>query len=344
MSLTYRDKRRLQRAGLVGLVALLVGILVWFCWVIWLERYVVYSREGATLDFGVSDTLSVGQIATPPVEGETVPIYINEGSDAINVSTELVQINGYFIDSEMLETDVNTARDLIATLPSGTAVMVELKTIWGKFHYSSDLTDAVLSNANTNAVDSLITDITSRNLYAIAMVPAFRDRNYGLNHVSAGLAIPKKGYLWVDDQKCYWLDPTDSETITWLRQIVEELKSLGFDEVMFTEFRIPDTQNIELSGDRTEIINNAAAKLVSACATDNFALSFMAADAGFKLPEGRARQYMDNVGAKNVASVAAGLQLADPKINLVVMATTNDTRFNEYSVLRPIAMAATGEN
>ena len=41
MSITYRTKRRLQRAGLIGGIVLLVVILVAFCWVVWLERYVV---------------------------------------------------------------------------------------------------------------------------------------------------------------------------------------------------------------------------------------------------------------------------------------------------------------
>ena len=49
MNLTYRTKRRLYRAALIGGIVLLVIILVGFCWVIWLERYVVYTREGATL-------------------------------------------------------------------------------------------------------------------------------------------------------------------------------------------------------------------------------------------------------------------------------------------------------
>ena len=54
MKLTFTTKRKLQRAGLVALIVLLVSILVWFCWVIWLERFMVYSAEGATLNFEAS--------------------------------------------------------------------------------------------------------------------------------------------------------------------------------------------------------------------------------------------------------------------------------------------------
>ena len=88
MNLTYRTKRRLYRAALIGGIVLLVIILVGFCWVIWLERYIVYDREGATLNFDLVDTPSAGQLAMPPSAGETVPIYVNEGLDAIDPMKE----------------------------------------------------------------------------------------------------------------------------------------------------------------------------------------------------------------------------------------------------------------
>jgi hypothetical protein len=117
MNITYRTKRRLQRAALIGATVLLLLILVGFCWVIWLERYVVYTRDGATLNFDVVEMPGAGQLAMPPSAGETVPIYVNEGLDAIDLNQELSQISGYYIDTEMLQTDVTGARDIIATVP-----------------------------------------------------------------------------------------------------------------------------------------------------------------------------------------------------------------------------------
>lgn len=339
MTLTYTTKRRLQRFGIVALILLLAAILVWFCWVIWLERYVVYSDDGATLNFEPANP-GAGQIAKPPSADETIPIYVNEGSDAINTSTEMTQISGYFIDTDTLLNDLAGTRDAIATLPPGSAVMVELKNIWGTFFYTSELPDATLSTKlDTHAVDSLITDLTSRNLYAIAMVPAFRDRSYFLinnSHTTAGLSMSGKGYLWSDDEKCYWFNPTSAATHNWLAEIAVELKELGFDEVVFSEFRFPNTSSVKFSGDRAEAVATAAAKLVSSCSTENFAVSFLSSDSGFVLPEGRSRLFLDNVSARNAAAIAATAQVADPQINLVFLARTNDTRFDDYSFLRPI--------
>ena len=345
MSLTYRTKRRLYRAGLIGAIVLLVVILVGFCWVIWLERYVVYTRDGATLNFELSDSPGAGQIAMPPSAGETVPIYVNEGLDAIDLDRELTQLKGYYIDGEMLQNDVAGARDIVATLPSNTAVMVEVKSIWGQFNYTSNVSNVTISNrVDTIAVDKLITDITSRNLYAVAVVPAFRDRYFFLinnSNTSMGLAVKRKGYLWQDEDSCYWFDPTDNDTISRLQSIVEELKGLGFDEVVFSEFRIPNTDSIVFNEDKTEAIKKAAQTLVTSCATDSFAVSFLVTDSDFPMPEGRSRLFIENVGPKNVGAVVAKLNFTNPESKLVFMSTTNDTRYDDYGVMRPITMAST---
>ena len=344
MNLTYRTKRRLYRAGLIGAILLLVAILVGFCWVIWLERYIVYTRDGAALNFDLVDTPSAGQLAMPPSAGETVPIYVNEGLDAIDLNSELSQLKGYYVDGDMLQSDVATVREMVATLPSDTAVMLELKSIWGQFNYTSGVSNVTISNrVDIIQVDKLIADISSRNLYTIAVIPAFRDRYFFLlnNHnTSLGLAVKGKGYLWQDNDRCYWFDPTDPDTLPWLQSIATELKNLGFDEVVFSEFRIPDTDQIRLSADRREAIKKAAQTLVDNCATNNFTVSFLVDDSTFPVPEGRSRIYMNNVGPKNVDAVVAKLNMVTPDAKLVFMCNTNDTRYDQYGVMRPISMAS----
>ena len=339
-NLTFSTRRRLRRIGIIGLVILLVAVLVWVCWVIWIGRYVVYSGDGAKIDMNLPLYLSGGQISRPPSAAETVPIYVNEGSDAISSNTELTQINGFYVDTDTLQYEMDAVMEAIAVLPSGTAVMVELKNIWGTFFYSSDLADATVSSKLDPAtVDKLITELNSKNLYTVAMIPAFRERYYLLNHSSAGLEVTRRTHLWEDKEKCYWLDPTDNGAMNWIVSIVDELKSLGFDEVVFTEFRMPDTDGIYFNGDREGAIRNAAEKIVTACGSDSFTVSFMTDKTNFPLPEGgRSRIYLQNISAKDVAATAARLGVEDEKVNVVFLANTNDTRYDEYSSLRPITL------
>lgn len=343
MKLTFLAKRRLQRIGLVSLVVILVAILVWLCWVVWLERYVVYSEDGATLNFNVSNRPGTGQIANPPSAGETVPIYINEGSNAIDLEKELTQLSGYYVDTDMLQNDLSSVRNTISTLPSGTAVMLELKNIWGSFYYSTNVTDSTLSNKlDVTAVDSLITDLNSRNLYTIAKIPAFRERYYFLidnGNTSCGFAQSGKGYLWSDEEKCYWMDPTDDAAITWIISIVKELKDLGFDEVVFSEFRFPETDKIVYRQDKQEALKTALDTLLNTCGTSTFTLSFTVADPTFQLPDGRSRIYLEGVPADQVGATASRVTVTNPEVRLVFVSTTNDTRYDDYGVLRPIASA-----
>ena len=340
-NMTFTTKRRLQRAGLIGAIVVMVLILVWFCWVIWLERYVVYSREGATINTDLPERMAGGQVAAPPSVDETIPIYINEGSDAINLNAELEKISGYYVDQDLLIEDVRGVKNAIVTLPADTAVLLELKNIYGRFNYSSGLPDAVMaSNIDTPAVDDIITEITSRNLYAIALVPAFRERSFVLKR-NAYFLKDSNGYGWEDDQNCYWLNPTETGSLNWLIQIAEELRTLGFDEVVFTEFRFPDTQQIRFSEDRNAAIQAAANKLVETCASSSFTVSFATNDTSFVLPEGgHSRLYLENVGAKDADAAAAKIEVPNQESNLVFLATTTDTRYDKYSALRPIVVAS----
>ena len=105
MHLTFKTRRRIQRVATVALIVLLIVILVAFCWNIWVARYVVYTRDGATLDFSreplpeINEFVSSGQSEVL----ETVPIFYNEGSDSVDLSQELTALNGYYIDYDMLK-------------------------------------------------------------------------------------------------------------------------------------------------------------------------------------------------------------------------------------------------
>ena len=211
MTMTYRTRRRLQTIGTIGAILLLVIIALWLCWVVWLERYVVYTRDNeAILDLEFNANEMIGEVARPPESGGTgISIYYNEGDNAVELTNELTQLNGYYIDGDMLMDDMTGVWDSLAILPSGTPVMVELKGGYGSFYYTSGLQDAIQSQSvNVTEVDLLIQELNNRGFYTIAKVSAFRDYNFGLNHVNHGLPVAGKQYLWSDDGGCYWMNPT----------------------------------------------------------------------------------------------------------------------------------------
>ena len=338
MSVPYRTRRALKRAGMALLVVLVVALVAWLCWLLWLGRFVVYTRDqGAYFDFSHSSVDIVGLEAVAPPPAEKVPVYYNEGDNALNVSKEMTQMVGYYVTAEDLANDLPGVRAKLQGLEKGTAVLVDMKNIQGGFFYSSAVSSIRAKNLDIAAMDEFVEFLRLSDLYVIARIPAFRDYYYGLDHVGDGLPTAG-GYLWLDDDRCYWLNPASQGTMTYLINTVNELKSLGFDEVVFTDFRFPDTSDVVFRQDKSEALTHAAQLLVNTCATDYFAVSFVGS-AGFPLPEGRSRLYVQDAVAADAANIAQQTGLEDPAVRLVFLTDLHDTRFELYSVLRPVDSA-----
>lgn len=339
MHISYRTRLRLQRVGVVVLLLLTAFALAWLCWVVWLERYVVYTRDGAQIDLTLDPKLPVGQVALPPDNESSIEIFYNEGLNAVETSTELTKLKGYYIDAEALE-DLKANRQRLGVLQNDTPVMIELKNIDGTFNYPSSLSGvSVNSKVDVQGVMDFIGDLNSGKFYTIAKISAFRDRNYGLNHVSCGLPIKGGGgVLWPDEKGCYWLDPTNTETLNWIISVINEVKSMGFNEVLLGEFCFPNTEKIIFSKDKTQALQDAMNTILDKCASETFTISFNVSSASFSLPEGsRTRIYLSGIPAETVGLTASQVTVPDPEVQLVFLASTNDTRYDEYSVLRPLA-------
>lgn len=346
MRFSYRTRKFFGGLFTTALLFLLAAVLIWMVWIIWLDRFVVYSRDGATFQFDQSAEHLSGEVVTPPSDGPSVSIFYDDGKQSTAVSTELTQLNGYYIDEEMLKADPEFVRQQIQKLTAGTPVMFDVKNIYGYFLYTTDV-GVTAGSVDTAAVDEMIAYATSHGLYVIARVPAFRDYYFGLNETSNGL-FREDGYaLWADssaDGLTYWLDPTQEGTLNYLTKIVGELKRMGFDEVVFTEFRFPDTEDLQFSGDRDAAIADAADTLATICGTETFCVSFEAGDSGFPLPkEERTRLYLVDIPAARAALEATAVGVEDPQVRVVFRTAYGDTRYDEFGVLRPLSSLRASE-
>lgn len=342
MNLSYRTRKFLSGLMTALLLLALVAVIVWMVWIIWLDRFVVYSRDGATFLFDSSAEHLSGEVVTPPGDEISVSIFYDDGKEDVTVSTELTQLKGYYADAEALQTDIATVRSQIQQLPAGTPVMLDVKDIYGYFFYSTDI-GPTTSSVDNAAMDDLIAYVTGNDLYAIARLPAFRDYHFGLNATSNGLFRPDGYALWTDyssGRLTYWLNPTKDGTINYLSRIVSELKRMGFDEVVFSDFRFPNTEELEFSGDRTAAIAAAADTLATICTTETFCVSFEAFSGAFPLPvQERCRLYLVDVSAARVHIEAEATGLEDPAIRVVFLTELGDTRYDEYGVMRPVSSA-----
>ncbi len=337
MIFSYKARQFLRRMLVFLLVVAVLVAMALVIGSIWLRRFVVYTPQGAILNMNLPATVSPGKVPTPP-EKVTVDIaYPQETAPNDQQRPEQQRLAGYYITAKQMKDDLDGLRQQIAQLPAGTAIMLEVKNFWGYFYYSSHLGMGSESFILAE-IDSFIAELTRSDLYVIARLPALRDYEYGLNNIPSGLAT-KKGYLWADEDGCYWLDPTDDGTLTYLIQITKELRDLGFDEVLFQDFYVPESSKIVFDADRKEAVEAAAATLVTACGTEQFTVSFLAYRPDLNLPQEHCRLYLASVAAVDVQDVLAQVTAEDLLHNVVFLAETNDTRYDVCGTLRPLELA-----
>ena len=343
MMISYRTRQIYRRLWRVIWILALVTALVIACWVLWLRRFVVYTNQGVRFDFDLPQEFPQGQVSQQTPNTSVPDIYF---TDPPPTKPPVVEENenyaGYYVTVDDLLANKDKLDVLLAqiqALPEGTPLMVDVKGYWGYFYYDSELGTGS-SSLDIAAMQAFFEAVNASGVHAIAKLPAFRDYDFADQNNACGLKIDK-GYLWVDSGRCYWLDPGSEKVQAYLVQIARELRDLGFDEVAFTNFTIPEDEAIVYPGDRQAALDQAAQTLLDACVKEDFVLSFITEDPGFALPEGNCRLYLENVAAADVQTVISAM---DPSIveRTVFFAHSNDTRYDICGVIRPLNMAQTG--
>ena len=338
---SYRNKRRAKKLLVVLLIA--AGVLALFCAVrfIYLQRFLVYGKNSVYLNYD-QDLTSQPQ-SSPGWDKESIQIITEEAvAPETNFSEEpLHQLSGYYLTTQMLldMDSVSAALDALEETPG--AIMLDLKSIYGNFYYSSGLRGAQTSSADIGAIDAMIERFSKQNgLYLIARVASLSDYNFALANQSCGLPL-RSGALWMDLEGCYWLDPMDETVQEYLVAIAQELALMGFDEVVFDDFRIPESQNIVYSSEltREEAAAEAASLLKEQLSGDGIRVSFNSSNAGVAKSSDRVYLVTDN--GSEVAGLVENLKdnLDDPAAQIVFLTTSRDTRFEGYGILRPLIEA-----
>lgn len=343
---TYRNKRAVRKtARILGGVLLALALLV-IGRVLYVQRYVTYTPDGVRLDYDQHlDYTGQEQLEPDPVDYpfETVLDAVAETDGEAEKQTRL---DGYSISTTMLVNGVDQVRSALAEVDGYNAVVIDVKSIYGNFYYSTQLSGAPRADAlDISEVDKLIEELTGRSdLIVIARVPAFSDRRYALAHQSEGLPI-WNGALWEGDDVCYWLNPYSNNVQGYLTSIAIELSQRGFDGVLFDDFYFPGSDRIMWNATitRDEAVLDAAANIADSLYGYGIEVLFGSAPTG-------AAAYADRVcvttdTAEDVNAIVEGLSpsLADPAAQIVFLTSSRDTRFAACGVIRPLIESDTAE-
>ncbi len=333
MMIAYRTRQSLRRAFSVGATIVIVLILLASCLLVWMQRFVVYTRDGAVLDF---DRAAGGQTKLPNDALQLPNVTVQYGDGAYREG--LSYLSGYYIAESALK-DPQSVMEKLKQLPAGTPVMIDLKAYRGYFFYSTSVGAHTTGLYDITKVDELVRYLTQSDLYVIARVSALRDYVTAAENNAYGLKTAA-GALYADSGNYgvgHWLDPTSASVQSYLISVVNELKNKGFDEVVLQNFRYPDTTALAFTGDRQEALSACAEKIVAACADSDFAVGFCTDDASAFTPPTNCRLYLENIAAEDAQSAWEQTGIQEKRQYLVFIAPNLDTRYDiENGILRPL--------
>jgi len=345
---SYRNKRRAKQFLIFAAVILAVYLMFCVCRFIYLQRFLVYSDDKVTLDY--EQELQPENQAEQTIQPENFPLEIvpPEEVQQVGVATDgpMKPLSGYYITTNML-LDLASVEKALEELESPPeALLFEMKSIYGNFYYSSDLRGAITANADTDGISDLIRQYQDAGTtYLAARIPSFTDNNFALDNQRSGLPL-RSGALWMDENNCYWLDPLSEDVQDYLIAMATELAEMGFDEIVFDGFRIPDSENIIYdSGEltREQAAAEAARILREALEPLSIRISFGSESAMVAKHTDRVYLTTDNGAAAADMVAAVSEHLDDPNAQIVFQTASRDTRFDGYGILRPLLEATSAE-
>ncbi len=334
---SFRNRTLLRRIGIALLIVLLVLAIIAAALLIYLQRYLVYGKDGAYFDFSrESLQAQAGSAETSdPVQYDFSGMQLIETApqeDVIAASSGV--LSGYYITAGQLSDPDAVLSACEALEPC--ALMFDAKDGVGNFYYSSSISDQ--GPESTNALDTIVPALKAQGFYLIARISAFRDRSFALENISCGLPL-SSGALWMDSIGCYWLDPLDDAVQVRLSRICAELFSLGFDEVVLTNFYFPDGDGIVYEAENgTDDVIAQSAKRIRDALKGSGTVSFQVTQEQVALDPGSGRLYLQTDNAQLVDSMqtACAAYLSDPAAQLVFLTDSHDTRFAACGQLRAL--------
>lgn len=352
--ISYRNKARLRRTALIVLLLALVLVIACVAYVIYLGRYMVYTPDGAYLALPGDETVQaagpseaapvpsgdyvVGEQVERPQTESPAPAPSDEPAETGRSFTE-----GFYATNAALmqADDVRSALDGILASRDETdgtiAVLLDLKSEFGNFYYSSGVSGAPIASVDTGAIDALIAMLAARDdVYLIARLPAFRDTAYALSEMSRALPL-SSGALWADSDGCYWLDPGSEAVVDRLLAICYDLSALGVDEVVFRDFCFPASESIVYDGDREAAVEAAAKRLAEEAALP-VSFSFTGGEPSFVSAAYGAHICLEADGGGDIAGALANVSaaLTGEDTQVIFLSPSRDTRFDAYIHLRPV--------
>lgn len=357
MKLNSMRRRKSMRSlgtliAALALLAVVIGIFVFF----YLQRYVVYSADGAQIDkdaaFGQEAMAEPTSTISPQLVYDD-PIPESELAGPAELP-ELSKLSAVYISYDQLA-DIPALEARLKDMEYS-ALVIHVKRDHGNLAWPSTIPGTSEYAEGTPDVVQFFKDQAEMGKYLVAKISCFRDDLFALDHQSEGLPI-KGGALWVDSDNYYWMSPESPSALNYIISIGTELKGYGFSELLLDNFSYPTSGNpssiIYSSSTSKSVAINSGADLVrnslsvlgmrvSIVCSSSACSSGSNSGAGHNMAELISRFdriYVELDAGSSIGGVVDGLVLASGgKVFMdqwvVFITASNDTRFEEYGVAK----------
>ena len=251
----YRGRRTVTDILRFIAIALAVVVVLAIAGVIYLQRYVVYTDEGANLELppflqilrqsgeeepagstSLPDPGSLSIIEQDPSGSQPEP-----GQDEQNGQEKA----GLALQLSVNEVVNGTAAVRLEEAGAGTLVL-EVKDQLGRLSWQSEQAVAQWSGVNgQQAVGDALKAWNQGDVYTVARVHCFQDDM--VPYYNNNLALRWAGYdwNWRDDLGLRWTSPAKEEAQAYIAALCGELAAMGFDEIVLEECHFPIQGGLE---------------------------------------------------------------------------------------------------
>ena len=243
----YRGRRKRRNYALIPSIILVFVISVAVVLFYSMQKYAVISKDGVEI---VLPILEDGKTVIDD-EGNEVRVFdtveapiVFEAPDYSGVKASA----GKYLDGVRAifvpHTDINQQKlgEYAARLQSGNALVLEMKPRSGTLMWNTTASEAQNYGLNitteiTNIMPQLIEALKAEDIYLVAQISCCIDELYASRSTTVTLRT-EYGANYMDVNGT-WLDPYNSNLRNYTVQLVKELFSLGFDEVVLADVAHP---------------------------------------------------------------------------------------------------------
>lgn len=241
-------KGRRKKLNVLGIVLSAVAVLIVAVFVLYgaFQKYIVYSNNGISLELPILATPGVeedeGERAFEQVNAEleiTDPDYSDIESQ---VDEEMGELRAIYVPAEHVNTEGITPYVNKLNSVGGNALVLEVKPTSGQLAWATSVQLAAdYGTAGTTDLGVLANTLKEQDIYLIAQLACCTDDLLAQRCPSTALTLP--GGSPYTDADGFWVDPYNATVSQYLTDLCRELVGYGFDELLFKNLAMPQTES-----------------------------------------------------------------------------------------------------